>query len=222
MTTISVLLCLQITSHFLTQYGRNSRSIMGDSQPVFWVLSKSCICTLVNTEYDHFSGCCLFSPFPTLGSQLRSWLLYYSLPTLKGILPQVYMNHYALFVAAIHIFLSEEITETDLSNAEQYLKKFYEEYPNLYGMLFPMYMYSTQQTLIRAKYIYCDIQHFHIFIGDNAVTMKVHLLSHLPACVKNWGPLWAYSCFAFEGHNHVLKVLFHGTRQMNKQVSTFQ
>lgn len=53
------------------------------------------------------------------------------------------MNHYALFVAAIHIFLSEEITETDLSNAEQYLKKFYEEYPNLYGMLFPMYMYST-------------------------------------------------------------------------------
>ena len=37
-------------------------------------------------------------------------------------------------------------------------------------------------------------------------------------CVRNWGPLWAYSCFSFEGHNHLLKILFHGTRQMNKEV----
>ncbi len=31
-------------------------------------------------------------------------------------------------------------------------------------------------------------------------TMKVHLLSHITECVKDWGPLWAYSCFSFEGH----------------------
>lgn len=33
-----------------------------------------------------------------------------------------------------------------------------------------------------------------------------------------WGPLWSYSCFHFENQNGYLKTLFHGTRDMTKQV----
>ena len=56
--------------------------------------------------------------------------------------------------------------------------------------------------------------------GVKPTTMNVHLLMHLPDCVKSWGPLWAYSCFHFENLNGYLKFLFHGTRDMTKQVYT--
>ena len=48
--------------------------------------------------------------------------------------------------------------------------------------------------------------------------MNVHMLQHLPECVQLWGPLWAYSCFHFENLNGYIKTLFHGTRDMTKQV----
>lgn len=57
-----------------------------------------------------------------------------------------------------------------------------------------------------------------LYTGENFLTMNVHLLSHLHECVLDWGPLWAYSCFYFEGMNGQLKRFFHGTREMNKQV----
>ena len=49
--------------------------------------------------------------------------------------------------------------------------------------------------------------------------MNVHLLNHLTKCVRNWGPLWAYSCFQFESANNHLKKLFHGSKDMSKQVN---
>lgn len=49
--------------------------------------------------------------------------------------------------------------------------------------------------------------------------MNVHMLRHIPDCVRNWGPMWAYSCFSFESQNGHLKKLYHGTRCMNVQVS---
>ena len=49
--------------------------------------------------------------------------------------------------------------------------------------------------------------------------MNLHQLKHLPFHVKNWGPVWAYSCFGFESVNGAVKKLFHGTRDMSEQVS---
>ena len=57
------------------------------------------------------------------------------------------------------------------------------------------------------------------YAGSDAATMKVHLLHHAVDCVSNWGPLWAYTCFSFEGMNRHIKMLFHGNREMSKQVS---
>ena len=36
-------------------------------------------------------------------------------------------------------------------------------------------------------------------------TMNVNSLIHLTQTVRNWGPLWAYSCFGFESMNGHLK-----------------
>jgi hypothetical protein len=58
-----------------------------------------------------------------------------------------------------------------------------------------------------------------LLVGENGCTMNVHSLKHLTTCVRNWGPLWAYSCFTFESFNGQLKARFHGTKSMNFQVT---
>ena len=68
------------------------------------------------------------------GSELRSWLLFYSIPILSDALPQVYLSHYALLVSSVHILLSDAITSSDLDNVHFFLERFYEQYVQLYGM----------------------------------------------------------------------------------------
>ena len=46
---------------------------------------------------------------------------------------------------------------------------------------------------------------------EELCTMNVHSLIHLPQTVRNFGPLWAYSCFGFESMNGHLKKHCHGT-----------
>ena len=50
------------------------------------------------------------------------------------------------------------------------------------------------------------------------MTMKVHMLRHIPMCVRNFGPLWVFSCFAYESLNGFLKTMVHGTRYIADQV----
>ena len=59
----------------------------------------------------------------------------------------------------------------------------------------------------------------YIFVGNKVATMNVHMLCHLSESVRCWGPLWSYSCFAFEAMNGYIKKFFHGTREMSTQVS---
>lgn len=68
-----------------------------------------------------------------LGSELRNWLMFFSIPVLHGILPNPYLTHFSLLVAAILILSSENITQEDLENAASYLKEFYFQFPHLYG-----------------------------------------------------------------------------------------
>lgn len=72
----------------------------------------------------------------SIGSELRSWLLYYSLPVLVDVLPLVHFKHYSLLVASMHILTSDNISVEDLDAAEGWLKKFYMEYEDLYGMYY--------------------------------------------------------------------------------------
>lgn len=67
-------------------------------------------------------------------SELRNWLLFYSLPLLLGILPSLYWHHFALLVCAMHMMLGESISASQIHSAEQMLIDFCDLMPELYGM----------------------------------------------------------------------------------------
>jgi len=119
-------------------------------------------------------------------SEYRSFLLYYSLPVLHGILPPDYWNHYSLLVISIYYLLQQSISEQQLLCCEQMLKQFCSQFERFYGM--------------------------------RHMTANLHNLLHLTDCVRELGPLWAYSCFHFEGQNGTLKSLIHGTQHIEKQI----
>jgi hypothetical protein len=48
------------------------------------------------------------------------------------------------------------------------------------------------------------VNYFSIFYGNINMVYNVHLLSHIPDCVKKWGPLWCFSNFPFEDNNGLL------------------
>jgi len=66
-------------------------------------------------------------------SELRNWLLFYSLPLLLGCLPPLYLHHYALLVCALHILLKESISSSQIDAAEAMLSDFVTLLPELYG-----------------------------------------------------------------------------------------
>ncbi|XP_035662855.1 uncharacterized protein LOC118406704 [Branchiostoma floridae] len=66
-------------------------------------------------------------------SQLRAWLLHFSLPVLRGVLNEEYYAHYALLVTALSTLVSDEITQDQLRNAETRLDVFCQTFEELYG-----------------------------------------------------------------------------------------
>lgn len=66
-------------------------------------------------------------------SEWRSWLLFYSLPCLRGILPNKYLRHWSLFVIAFNILLQDSITHTALGKAKSLLIKFVVKFQSFYG-----------------------------------------------------------------------------------------
>lgn len=66
-------------------------------------------------------------------SELRSWLLHYSLPCLTGILPDLVLEHYACLVEGIYLLLQESICISDLERADVLLLTFYKNAAVIYG-----------------------------------------------------------------------------------------
>ena len=69
-------------------------------------------------------------------SKLHSFLLYYGVPVLYGILPDNYFHHYAIFVHPIYMCLKESISSEDLKKAELMLFGFCEDFSLLYDERF--------------------------------------------------------------------------------------
>ena len=134
--------------------------------------------------------------------------MFYSLPVLNGILPNPYLTHFSYFMIAIWILSSSEVSPENFSHARVLLNKFYQKFHELYGGFL---LCELCNTIVHVW--------LHIVIGEKRTTHNVHLISHLVDCVQSWGPLWAYTCFVFETMNGQLKKLFHGTRDMSKQVN---
>lgn len=66
-------------------------------------------------------------------TELQSWLLYYSIPCLKGFLGDEYMENLVLLSDAIYILLGDKITVSSLEKAADLLLQFYASFQRLYG-----------------------------------------------------------------------------------------
>ena len=69
-------------------------------------------------------------------SEFRSFLLFYGVPLLCGILPSIYLQHYILLAHGIFILLKDNITENDLVAAESCLLEFVWKFERLYDLKF--------------------------------------------------------------------------------------
>lgn len=119
-------------------------------------------------------------------SEWRAFLLFYSLPVLKGLLPARFWNHLFLLVFGVYTLLQDTIMTESILIAELALKKFIIMFQRLYG--------------------------------KNNMTFNIHLLTHTAQSVKQWGPLWATSTFAFESNMGTLMKYFNGTQYVPSQI----
>lgn len=69
-------------------------------------------------------------------SEFRNWLLFYAIPCLINILPDVYLKHFSLLVEATYLLLSTGITAADLNKANILLHAFLKNAQLLYGQNF--------------------------------------------------------------------------------------
>ena len=120
-------------------------------------------------------------------SELRAFLLFYSLPCLWTLLEEEYFQHLLLLVDALFLLLQDSISPSDIERSFLMLTHFCARMESLYGRRYETY--------------------------------NVHMLLHLPDCVERLGPLWCTSCFWFGGHNGDLTKLFHGTQNVDIQIT---
>ncbi|KAG0436716.1 hypothetical protein HPB47_017793 [Ixodes persulcatus] len=66
-------------------------------------------------------------------SEWRHWLLFYSLPCTLDVLPQQYWAHLKQLVEAVHILLSDQLTQLSIDRADTLLKLFVADTQRLYG-----------------------------------------------------------------------------------------
>lgn len=167
--------------------------------------------------------------------EYQAWLLWYSLPVLEGILPEPYYTHYFRLVAGVSILQGSRLSIDDIHIAQDLLDNFYKPIIDIYGTvaikikMLQVTLGNTLSTHTRIPHtqssiflhaIYAHVYAICTYLGFAAAKMNTHILRHLPFHIWKWGPLRAYSCFAFEGQNEELKKYFHGTRNMSERVLT--
>lgn len=72
-------------------------------------------------------------------SELRTFLLFYSIPCLYNILPDAYLQHLILLVQAIYLLLQDSISQSELKKASSLLKHFCLKIGYLYGPRYETY-----------------------------------------------------------------------------------
>lgn len=64
------------------------------------------------------------------------------------------------------------------------------------------------------------VKDFQTLYGEHNMMYNVHLLEHLPKCVKDCGPPWAYSNFNFESNNGSLVNNVNGNTDVEQQIAS--
>ena len=66
-------------------------------------------------------------------SEFKSFLSYYGIPCLRGILPTKYLEHFAFLVEGIQLLLRPRITGNDRQRSRELLTMFVKKFESLYG-----------------------------------------------------------------------------------------
>ncbi|CAG8658791.1 9933_t:CDS:2, partial [Diversispora eburnea] len=102
----------------------------------------------------------------------RNWIIHYSIPLLIKYLPERYIKGWAFFVKAVKLCLNWTITNENLIEIEENLKKFYHHYESSY------YEFEVEQI--------------------STCRICYHYLLHVTECIKFLGPCWCYWQFPME------------------------
>lgn len=68
------------------------------------------------------------------GHECYHWIMEYSIPCLKNILPSKYLNHWSQLPTGLSLLMQNSIAKSDVGYAERHLNKFVSEIDELYGM----------------------------------------------------------------------------------------
>lgn len=76
----------------------------------------------------------------------------------------------------------------------------------------------------RAEYLLSKFyEEFAALYGEGSCGLNVHNIgAHLVYFVKQWGPLWAWSCFPYEDANAAILQAVHGTGNVTRQIMNIQ
>lgn len=99
------------------------------------------------------------------------------------------------------IYFIPLITERLL--AKKYIEHFKLLSTSIYTLLQPSI--SNDELNMTEEKLKQFVHEFQEYYGMFHMTMNVHSLLHLVYCVRNYGPLWAFSMFPFESFNGTLK-----------------
>ena len=110
-----VLVNFNPTAKFISCWRMSVRSL--ECSPIY-INPCACTCT---------THCMVYT---IAGTEYQSWLLWYSLPILQGILPSAYYHHYSCLVAAIGMLLGTQLTR---ETTRILLNNFCCKMSNLYG-----------------------------------------------------------------------------------------
>ncbi|XP_014298668.1 uncharacterized protein LOC103572023 isoform X5 [Microplitis demolitor] len=114
---------------------------------------------------------------------------------------------------------------------------FYYSLPVLNGIMDPVYFnhycllvlgitllntntVTNESTEIASNILFKFVRQFETLYGLQFCSINMHIIIHLPQCVRNLGPLWAYVCYYYEDLNGKILKNVHGTRHIDSQVAT--
>ena len=116
-------------------------------------------------------------------AEYRSWLFFYSLPCLKGILSDELFNHYALLVGGIYLLCQESISPADLRKVQMLLTHFVKMFDVYYGVVSIQHLLTILQQQWKNYYIFIISRLLYLLhfcsLAPRYVLLNVHNLLHL-------------------------------------------
>ncbi|KAE8751165.1 hypothetical protein FOCC_FOCC002249 [Frankliniella occidentalis] len=100
--------------------------LFGEAAEVFYIGPPLNIAT-INARLNTIKPPILISRTPRLidhrkkyrGHEWRNWILYYAVPCLQEVLPEIYLNHLKLLIRAIFLVSKDSILPEDILEAER-------------------------------------------------------------------------------------------------------